>query len=166
MSCSDARIPIISIASPSQASRESEGAAHCLADHSVVSGHIIQPEHSLGDDRTVAIRGKFKEHLITSDVPSPPRQPSPTPHTLDDDVKIAQRADNHKSGSAKQLDGADGEVWDDVTTEFLHHQPEKPVFLPTISSTPDKFPSIDLLSQGEVVELETTSKRAEFANLP
>lgn len=119
---SETRVPIISIASPSQVARESEGAAHCLADHHVASGHIIQPEHNLGDDRTVSVRGKFKEHLITSDALTAPRQPSPKPHVLADDRKITSRAGFESL--PKQLDGADGQVWDEVTTEFHHHQRE------------------------------------------
>lgn len=158
------RIPIISVASPSQVSRESDGTAHCLADHSVVSGHIIQPEHNLGDDRTVSIRGKFKEHLITNDAPSPPRQPSPTPHTLDDDVKVAQRSVSNNDGLVEQLDGTKSQVWDDVTTEFLCHQPEESVILPTISSTPDTAPRLDALAHGEMMEMEAANNPADALN--
>lgn len=64
-------IPIINITSP-QVGIETASPSQsviCVADPSVASGLIIQPEHGLHDDPTVvvAVRGKLKEHLLDQD---------------------------------------------------------------------------------------------------
>ena len=100
----------------------------------------------------MAIREKIKEHLITSDVPTPPRQPSPKPHVLEDDHRTARKVNSECL--PKQLDGADGQVWDEIATEFLCQQPETTVITTLVPSFPQAEQTTDPLNQVEVFELQ------------
>ncbi|KAM3550249.1 hypothetical protein MY1884_004481 [Beauveria asiatica] len=129
----DENIPIISITSPQVVIENSSPSQSvlCAADPQVASGHIIQPEHTLEDDPTVAVAwdDKFKEHRLQHD----PRS----------ETSSLQRAKEH-------------DIQEDVSHEKPKPNPEHTLVECTDGTTSPRSgfvrASADLLSMEEVPE--------------